>query len=266
MTTLGEIRGWVLDMDGTIFLGDTLLPGAKAFLSLLAERGLPTLLMTNNSSKRPAQYAEKLARLGLNVPEAMIFTSGEATALTLKAQQPGARVYLVGTPALEEEFESHGFTLTGDAPDVAVLGFDTTLTYDKLWKLCDFVRGGLPYIATHPDVNCPLPGGFMPDIGATIAFVEASTERLPDQIVGKPNPPVVEAVARRTGLPVESLAMVGDRLYTDIALGAAGMTTVLVLTGETQPEDIPGTPHQPDYVMRDLQALHDALRASSETG
>ena len=127
---------------------------------------------------------------------------------------------MVGTPALEGEFVRHGFTLDDRDPQVAVLGFDTALTYAKLWKLCDFVRGGLPYIATHPDLNCPTETGPMPDTGATIAFVQASTGRAPDLVVGKPNRLIAEAAARKLGLPLSALAMVGDRLYTDIALGA----------------------------------------------
>jgi HAD superfamily hydrolase (TIGR01457 family) len=261
MTKLSRVRGFVLDMDGTVFLGGRLLPGAQEFMDLLQSRDIPFLFLTNNSSHHRRQYAEKLNRLGLAVHEEQIFTSGEAAAIYLQRIRPGARIYLVGTPALEDEFRAHGFTLTGADPDFAVLGFDTTLTYDKLWKLCDLVRAGLPYYATHPDINCPLETGCMPDIGAMIAFVEASTGRRPDVVIGKPNPPVVAALVERMGLPPSALCMVGDRLYTDIALGRAGLTTVLVLSGETRIEDLPGSPFQPDYVMPDLAGLARALRA-----
>ena len=167
---------------------------------------------------------------------------------------------MVGTPALEEEFCSYGFTLDKTAPDLVVLGFDTTLTYEKLWKLCDFVRAGLPYIATHPDNNCPTETGWMPDVGAMIAFVKAATGREPDLIVGKPNRMIVEAAASKMGLKVEQLGMIGDRLYTDIALGASsGITTVLVLSGETKPEDVAGSPHKPDYIFENLGGVADWL-------
>lgn len=256
---LARARCFLLDMDGTIFLGNRLLPGARELFDTLRERGLEYLVLTNNSSRQPGQYADKLRRLGLDVPDNRIFTSGEATATYLCQQMPGARVYVVGTPGLEDTFRAAGFTLDEERPDVAVLGFDTTLTYHKLWRLCDLLRAGLPYIATHPDVNCPLPGGVMPDTGAMIAFVEASTGRRPDVIVGKPNPPIVEAVQARTGIPLAETCMVGDRLYTDIALGQAGVTTVLVLSGETTRADLPGAPWQPDYVMQDLAELADVL-------
>jgi 4-nitrophenyl phosphatase/NagD protein len=251
-------------MDGTFYLGDSLLPGALEFIELCRVKGIDYLFLTNNSSKHRGQYAEKLRRLGLDIGEGKIFTSGEATAIYLNRKKPEARLYLVGTPALEEEFKSHGFTLVEDAssdePDYAVLGFDTTLTYSKLWRLCDLVRAGLPYIATHPDFNCPIEGGFMPDIGAMIAFVEASTGRRPDVVVGKPNQPIIEAVVDKTGLPIGQICMVGDRLYTDIALGATGITTVLVLSGEARREDLSDAPHPPDFVMADLAELGDVLQ------
>jgi HAD superfamily hydrolase (TIGR01457 family) len=255
LNKLTGIRLFLLDMDGAFYLGDRLLPGALEFIDLCQSRGIDYLFLTNNSSKHRGQYAEKLRRLGLEIDEDKIFTSGEATAIYLGQEKPGARIYLVGTPALEAEFKSHGFTLVEDEPDYAVLGFDTTLTYEKLWRLCDLVRAGAPYLATHPDFNCPIEGGFMPDIGAMIAFVEASTERRPDVVVGKPNQPIIDALVEKTGVPIEQICMVGDRLYTDIALGATGITTVLVLSGEAHREDLLDAPHQPDFVMQDLAEL-----------
>lgn len=259
---LVRVRCFLLDMDGTILLSDHLLPGAERLLDVLRRRSIEFLILTNNSSKRRAQYGEKLRGLGLDVPDEQVFTSGEAAAIYLNGQMPGSRVYLVGTPPLEEMFHNAGFELVETDAEVAVLGFDTTLTYEKLWRLCDYVRAGLPYMATHPDVNCPLAGGdFMPDIGAMIAFVEASTGRLPDVVVGKPNVPIVEAVQARMGIPLDETCMVGDRLYTDIALGQAGIKTVLVLSGETQQQDIPSAPWQPDFVMQNLDELADALES-----
>ena len=171
---------------------------------------------------------------------------------------------MVGTPALEEEFRQHGFQLDDEHPQRIVLGFDTTLTYQKLWKLCDFVRAGLPYIATHPDFNCPTETGFMPDIGAMIAFVHASTGREPDLVVGKPNRMIVDTVAGKLGLKIEEMAMVGDRLYTDIALGqTSGITTCLVLSGETHLEDLKDSPHQPAYCFENLGAIADWLQEHS---
>jgi HAD superfamily hydrolase (TIGR01457 family) len=258
--SLTQVRCFLLDMDGTIYLGEKLLDGAQRFLDLLEQQGCEYLFLTNNSSKDSQQYAEKLARLGLTIPREKIMTSGEATAMHVQRQQPGARVYVVGTGALENEFRSRGFVLTDETPGVAVLGFDTTLTYDKLWKLCDLVRAGVQYIATHPDYNCPTETGFMPDIGAMIAFVKASTGREPDLIVGKPNSLFAELAAERTGVPVSEMCMIGDRLYTDVALGAtAGVPTILVLSGETQVHEVENSPFQPTYIFQDIRAVTDHL-------
>jgi HAD superfamily hydrolase (TIGR01457 family) len=262
MNKLARVKCFLLDMDGTIFVGDHLLPGVDEFLRCLDERGTARLFLTNNSSKHRRQYAQKLRGFGLNVNESHIFTSGEAAALYIHDLEPSARIYLVGTPALQHEFTEHGFVLVETEPDYVVLGFDTTLTYNKLWTLCDFARAGVRYIATHPDYNCPIEGGFMPDIGATIAYVAASTGRKPDVVIGKPNAPIVEMSVKKCGVSLDSLCMVGDRLYTDIALGQAGITTALVLTGETKPGDIPNSPHQPDYVVRDLVELLHILSDS----
>lgn len=259
---LHAVRGFLLDLDGTVYMGEHLVDGALAFMALLRERGLPCLFLTNNSSKDAAQYVAKLARLGLPVPASQILTSGDATASYLAERQRGARVYVVGTPALEAEFQTRGFVLSNAAPDYVVLGFDTTLTYAKLWQLCDFVRAGVPYVATHPDFNCPTETGFMPDIGAMIEFVAVSTGRRPDLVVGKPNRLIAEQAAARLGLPLSSLCMVGDRLYTDIALGAtAGMAAVLVLSGETQAGEVAGAPHAPTAVFENLGGLAEYLRA-----
>ncbi len=251
---------FLFDLDGTIYLGDQLLPGAKDLLSFLDQTGKPYFFLTNNSSRSRVDYSTKLTRYGLDIPEEKIFSSGMATAIFLKKKKPGARIYLVGTPSLEQEFKAYGFQLVDDDPDYAVLGFDTTLTYQKIWKLCDFVVDGIPYIATHPDINCPTPDGFMPDIGAMMAMVKSSTGKDADVIVGKPHSPMVEAIVELTGFNTEKLTMVGDRLYTDIALGAAGIQTVLVLSGEADLEDLASAPVQPDLVCENLGELLEVLK------
>ena len=258
---LSRVKCFLLDMDGTFNLGDELIDGSLHFIEMLNELGRDYLFLTNNSSKHRRLYAEKITRLGLPIPEEKVFTSGEATALYLDEKYPSASVYVVGTPSLEEEFRQHGFRLDENDPQLVVLGFDTTLTYQKLWKLCDFARAGLPYFATHPDFNCPTETGYMPDIGAVIAFVHASTGREPDLVVGKPNRMIVDAVARKYGLSIEEMAMVGDRLYTDIALGqTSGITTCLVLSGETHMEDLRDSPFQPTYIFDNLGKIADWLK------
>jgi len=261
MSNIKDIKLFLLDMDGTIYLGDKLFDCTLPFLNLLKEQGKRFLFLTNNSSKNRDVYVQKLGRMGIDVTPDDVFTSGEATTIYLNKLKSGARIYLVGTPALEDEFRKAGFTLTDESPDYVVLGFDTTLTYEKLWKLCDFVREGTPYIATHPDFNCPTETGFMPDIGSFIACVRASTGRDPDVVVGKPNRIIADSVIEKYGVKREELCMVGDRLYTDIALGAqADIATVLVWSGESTPEDLAKTDVEPTFIFDDLSGISDAIR------
>ena len=260
---LSTVRGFLLDMDGTFYLSDHLLPGAADFLAYTARAGMPVLFLTNNSSKDREAYVRQMAALGVAVPPWQILTSGEATALYLQPIAPDARLAVFGTPELEAEFLSHGFALDMENPTHVVLGFDKTIDYAKLTRLCNLVRDGLPYIATHPDYNCPVAGGFIPDIGAIMAFVKASTGREADLIIGKPNRHIVDLAAARVGLPLEALCMVGDRLYTDIAMGQhAPIQTALVLSGETKREDLAGSPFQPDYIFENLADLTAHLKAA----
>jgi len=259
---LTAIQCFLMDMDGTIYLGDQLLPGALDWLALLKEHQISYYFLTNNSSRSRIEYAEKLHRLGLEIPEDRIFTSGEATAITLQEKYPQANLYVVGTRPLTETFNRYGFTLNDTDPDVVVLGFDTTLTYEKLRKICDQVVMGKPYIATHPDINCPTANGFKPDIGAMIAFIAASTGRQPDLIIGKPYEPMVNALAQKTGYPVEAHCLIGDRLYTDIALGKWGITTVLVLSGETKAHDLCDSEFEPDFVVSDIAGMAELFKST----
>ena len=261
--SLKRTQLFLLDLDGTFYLDNTLLPGALEFLGLCRERGTAFSFLTNNSSKSKTDYIEKLERLGVvGLTENEILTSADATLMYLKEKKIGRELLLVGTPSLERQFSEAGYELSAKAPKAVVLGFDTTLTYQKLTDLCNAVRGGLPYIATHPDRNCPVAGGFIPDIGATIAYVEAATGRKPDVVIGKPNRFIAQAAAKRFGCRLEELCMVGDRLYTDIALGSCGCGTVLVLCGESQREDLKDALHQPDLVCQDLSELCALLKKS----
>ena len=253
-----RIKLWLLDMDGTIYLGDALIEGAEVFVQSLVDRKKDFLFLTNNSSKSASAYIQKLHALGLTyIHEDRIFTSGQATVSYLKRNYMKKAVYLLGTPTLQQEFIDHEIALSND-PEVVVIGFDTTLTYEKLHKVCDLVRDGLPYIATHPDYNCPTANGFMPDIGAIIAFIKASTDREPDVIIGKPYLPMLQAIQEIKGCALHEMVMVGDRLYTDIAMGAHGIRTILTLSGETTPQDLNTSEFHPDMVVRsvaDLSAL-----------
>ena len=253
---LRQAKAFLLDMDGTFFLGDALLPGALELLELLNHRGLPFSFLTNNTSHSKLDYVRKLMELGVKEEDARVYTAGDATIAYMKKNFAGKKVFLLGTQSLEESFRSSGIELSDDSTEVAVIGYDTSLTYARLSTFCRYVRLGLPYIATHSDVNCPTTEGPVPDIGAVMSLVEASTGRRADVVIGKPNPGIVNALAKEWGLSPYELVMVGDRLYTDIALGkTSGVKTVLVLTGETKREDLATPTFQPDLVCEDLPDL-----------
>ncbi len=260
MSSLADIRLFLLDMDGTVYLGSRLLPGSLDFLHYLQETGRDHLFLTNNSSRNANYYAEKLTRFGWPAKPAEVLTSGEATALYLTGLKPAARIFLLGTPDLETEFVSHGFVLTDEQPDYVVLGFDMTLTYDKLVRACDLIRAGIPFIATHPDFNCPTETGYIPDCGAMAALITASTGVVP-KVIGKPNREIIDAMFRKKPVPRTQVAMVGDRLYTDIVMGhKAGVTPILVLSGEATVEDIKSAEIKPAYVFAGLGQLQQALQ------
>ena len=253
---LSDVKCFLLDMDGTFYLGGQLIEGSLDFIKRVQETERDFMFLTNNSSHNAAFYVQKLAGMGLEIDRSRVMTSGEATCEKLHELYPGKRAFVLGNEFLRAEFAEAGIAVDDVDPEIVVIGFDTTLTYAKMQAVCDFVRAGLPYIATHPDFNCPTETGFMPDIGAIIAFIEASTGRRPDVIVGKPNTGIVEAVLRRTGLRVDELAMVGDRLYTDIETGLrSGMLSILVMSGETTRQMLAESETRPDLTFGRLSDM-----------
>lgn len=250
---LAGIRCFLLDMDGTFYLGDRLIEGSLDFLATLERTGRMARFVTNNSSKSASVYEEKLRRMGVPEKYRDVITSGHAAAHYVLERYPGKRGYLLGNDLLRRELEGMGLAFTEDDPDYVLVAFDTTLDYGRLCRVCDHIRAGLPYIATHPDFNCPTETGFVPDVGSFMALIEASTGRRADVILGKPNRGIVEEALRRTGYPAEALAMVGDRLYTDVATGVNhGMTGILVLSGEANLSDAEASEVKPDLIFRRL--------------
>ncbi len=253
---LKNITCFALDMDGTIYLGEKWIDGAKDFLEAVEKAGKRYVFLTNNSSKNPQAYVEKLRRMGLDVEESRIVTSGQATIAYLKENFPGKKVYLLGNELLEEQFLREGILLDEKTPEVVVVGFDTSLTYAKMCRVCDLVREGLPYISTHPDYNCPTETGFIPDAGAIHAFIHASAFRYPDHIIGKPNGDIMDYLASREGVLKRETAMVGDRLYTDVAAGVNnGYTGILVLSGEACMKDVETSEVMPHLIFSSVKEM-----------
>lgn len=253
---LKGINCFALDMDGTVYLGEKWIEGARDFLKAIEEAGKKYVFLTNNSSKNPQAYVEKLGRMGLSIGLNQIVTSGEATIAYLKKNFPKKRVFLLGNELLQEEFTEAGILLEEKAPEVVVVGFDTSLTYAKMCRVCDLVREGLPYISTHPDFNCPTETGFIPDAGAIHAFIHASAFRYPDHVIGKPSGDIMDYLAQRAGVLKSETAMVGDRLYTDVAAGVKnGYTGILVLSGEAGLKDVEESEVKPDLIFSSVKEM-----------
>lgn len=250
---------FVLDMDGTFYLGNKLFEGSLDFVEKVRAKGGEFLFFTNNSSKTASFYRKKLAAMGCFVDEGSIVTSGDVTIRFLQENYRDAGVYLVGTDLLKDSFERGGVKLTDADPDIVVLSFDTSLTYEKIERACTFIRNGALFIATHPDLNCPTEDGFIPDCGSMCAMVSASTGAEP-KYLGKPYKETVDMIKLITGRSDDEIAFVGDRLYTDIAIGVNnGITSILVLTGETSLADAERSQIKPDFIFESLYALGRAL-------
>ena len=257
---LAKVRCFLLDMDGTFYLGNQLIEGSLDFLAALRRTGRQCLFLTNNSSKSASFYQQKLERMGVPAEFRNVLTSGQAAARYVTNRFPGKKAFLLANQIETAELKALGVEEDQERPDFVLIAFDTELDYKKMTMLCDHVRAGLPYIATHPDFNCPTETGFIPDIGATIAYVKASTGREPDVVIGKPNSGIVEETLRVTGLKKEEMAMVGDRLYTDIATGVNfGMLSILVMSGETTAQMAAESPIKPDLTFGRLADMIEYL-------
>lgn len=265
---------FLLDMDGTIYLGDTLIDGAIDFLNTLDALKKSYIFVTNNSSRSPKDYIEKLHRLNISIERKQIFTSADATIVYLhKNLNHVKNIFLLGTKSLKEQFLAASYNIAeskkevevlyskGERIDEIVLGFDTTLTYDKLSIACELIREKGSYIATHPDFNCPLADGkMMPDIGAMIAFIKAATEIEPI-IIGKPNKMMIDAICQIYDINSETLIMVGDRLYTDILTGTkANIKSALVLSGETTKAMYDSSNIRATYVYSSVKEMAQELK------
>lgn len=252
---LKNVRCFMLDMDGTIYLGDSLFPFTKDFLDAVVKSGREFCFFTNNSSKDTDTYLQKLSRMGIDIPrEKMLISNGVAADYVLE-NHPGAKVFVLGTPLLRRELTNFGVNVVEDDPDVVLVGFDTTLEYNRLAKACDFIRAGLPTYGLNPDYNCPTETGFIPDCGSIAMLIEGSTGRT-FPFFGKPSPLTRAYIAKQTGYEESELAIIGDRLYTDIALADnSPMCSILVLSGESKVEDIGTMPGDPDLIFKDLSEI-----------
>ncbi|MCG8347972.1 MAG: HAD-IIA family hydrolase [Chloroflexales bacterium] len=258
MPSIPAYEGYIFDLDGTIYLGDTLLPGVHEVLASLRSAGRRVAFLSNNPTYTRLQYAEKLNRLAIPADPSVIVNSSYVLVQWLLQHAPGTCLFVAGEQPLIDDLAAAGFVFSEHPGTIefVVASFDRTFTYHKLQVAFDAIRAGARLIATNADRYCPVPGGGQPDAAAIIAAIEACTNTRCEVVVGKPSPFTVQAIGELLAVPMEQCLMIGDRLETDIAMGArAGMATALVLTGSSRRVDLAMAQHQPDYILDTLLDL-----------
>ena len=255
---------YLFDMDGTLYLDDRLYAFTKELLAEIRRTGGKYLFMTNNSSKSVADYVKKLEKMGIPATRDDFLTSSQATAYYLKEHHQGQTLYVCGTRSLIEELESEGFTTTTniDETQCVVMGFDTELTFRKLWDVSKILltKKDIPYIATNPDLVCPTEFGSVPDCGSVCIGIKNATGREP-VVIGKPSALMPQLAMAKWGYSKEETVVIGDRIYTDVKSGLnAGVNTILVLSGESTLQTLEESPDKPHLVLENAGLLIPFLK------
>jgi NagD protein len=258
-----KIKGFIFDLDGTVYRGEELIPGADAVIAHLRDEGGKVVFLSNKPLQTRIDYARKLARLGIPTePEDVVNSSFVMTRYLLKVS-PGATLFVIGEQPFVDELKRAGFVISEDPGKIewVVAAFDRTFDYAKLNTAYQAIKGGAHFVATNPDRTCPVEGGEIPDCAAVIAALEAVTLKKVEVVVGKPSPMIIEAALEALGLTVGECLLVGDRIETDIRMGKeANIATALVLTGISTEAMLHDSPLKPDFVFSSIAALPDALR------
>ena len=261
--SMKDLKLFLFDMDGTLYLGDRLFSFTTELLAKIKATGGRYMFMTNNSSKSVVAYIEKLRKLGIEATEDEFITSSQATAYYLKNNHPTAKLYVCGTESLKTELRSQGFTITENLDEVEciVMGFDTELTFQKLHDVSYLLltKPDLPYVASNPDLVCPTEFGSVPDCGSVCQMIFNATGKRP-VVIGKPEPLMPQLAMERLGVEPEKTCVIGDRIYTDIKSALnAGITSILVMSGETTEQILQESPDKPHYVFADVGELTKIL-------
>lgn len=254
---LEKVEAIFLDLDGTIYLGDNLIPGALDFLSRVEKRGIKRFFLSNNSSKSVDQYLQKLQNLGIPCKKDEILLSTHDLLSWLQSKRV-TKTWAIATKGMCDMMENQGISTRDENPEFVVLGYDTEINYEKISTASIHMHKGVPLVASHPDIVCPSPNGDLPDVGAYLAMLKATTGVAPLHITGKPNPGMILHKIEELGLEPSSCAMVGDRLYTDMEMAIqAGCVSVLVLSGEATLDSLKDSGKNVDLV---IQSVNDLLQ------
>ncbi len=253
--SLDGIKAVFLDLDGTIYLGDSLIDGALDFLRRLEERGIKRYFLSNNSSKSVEQYVEKLRDLGIDADKDEVLLSTHDLISWLSKKEVTS-TFLVGTEGMRSMLEEQGIETSSEQPEFVVLGYDTEISYEKLATASIHLHEGVQLVASHPDMVCPSPRGGLPDTGAYMSLFKATTGVGPVHVCGKPNKGMILHKVEDLGLKPSECCMVGDRLYTDIEMAdRAGVHGILVLSGEASVDDVEEGELRPSLVVDSVAEL-----------
>lgn len=257
-----QFKGYIFDLDGTLYLGDRAIPGAPETLAALRARGAKVAFLSNKPIEPASSYAAKLTRLGIPATNEEVLNSSIIMARYLQRTAPGARVYLIGEQPLADELRKRGIEIVTDplAAAFVVVSWDRQFTYRKLDDALQAIKKGARFIATHPDRTCPVEGGEVADVGGMIGAIEGVTGKRVELVTGKPSPITVQEALDLLGLAPDECIMVGDRLETDIRMGKeAGMATAVVLTGVSQRADLATAQWKPDFVLESVRGLVESV-------
>ena len=256
-------HGYLIDMDGVLYRGPELIPGADDFIQSLRSRAIPFRLLTNNSQRARRDVAAKLARLGIDVEEDHVFTSAVATARFLAQQKPGGTAFVIGEGGLLTALHQNGYAVVDHDPDYVVVGEGRTVNLELVEAAVRMILGGAKLVATNLDPSCPTPDGLRPGCGALVAMLETATG-VKAFSVGKPSPVMMRAARKELGLATDETTMIGDTMETDILGGVQlGFHTVLVLSGGTRREDLPRYAYRPDVIAESLAEFGELLEGAS---
>lgn len=256
---LKQVKCFILDLDGTVYLGKKILDGSIDFLKTLEKNKIQFKFFTNNSSKNAKFYVKKIKSMGYEATSDMMLISNQVIIKHIQETMTTQKVFVLGNEYLKSDFIYSDINIVEEDPDVVVVGFDTSLAYENVSKACKFIRNGAVFLGVHPDFNCPVENGFIPDCGSICAMITASTGVKPEYF-GKPSYHTLQYVLDNTGLKAEEIAFVGDRLYTDIAIGQGNnAVTILVLSGETKLQDLETAEVQPTFIFQSLKEVKEAL-------
>ena len=256
---LKKVKCYILDLDGTVYLGDKILEGSIKFLEELEKNNITFKFFTNNSSKSAKVYINRIKKMGYNLSDDKMLISNYVIINYIKENMQNKKVFVLGTEYLKNDFREANINVVTEDADVVVVGFDTSLVYENVSKACEYIRNGATFLGVNPDFNCPTEDGFIPDCGSVCSMITASTGVLPE-FFGKPSYHTLKYVLKDTGFKEEEIAFVGDRLYTDIAIGKDNdSVTILVLSGEAKLEDLVKSEIQPTLIFNSLGDVKNVL-------